>query len=81
MVGKMKIHQVKKFPIYDIFTGNGWLNWTRILIDKSKKITTIAGEPWAPLPDSYKDNITNIQQLAKQSRDSNQQVYHANKSN
>lgn len=27
----MKILQVKKFPIYDIFVGEGWDNWTRIL--------------------------------------------------
>ncbi len=37
-----KILQVKKFPIYDIFTGQGWLNWTRILVQPGKT-TVLAG--------------------------------------
>jgi hypothetical protein len=38
----MKILQVKKFPIFDIFTGEGWENWSRYLIKKNK-IIYIAG--------------------------------------
>ena len=38
----LKILQVKKFPIWDIFQLDGWLNWTRILL-KNKKVIQIAG--------------------------------------
>lgn len=27
----MKILRVKKLPIYDVFYGDGWLNWTRVI--------------------------------------------------
>jgi hypothetical protein len=30
----MKILQVKKSPIYDIFMGEGWHNWSRIILQK-----------------------------------------------
>lgn len=75
-ISNMKILQVKKFPIYDIFIGNGWLNWTRILIDKSKKVTIIAGEQ---LSMSEIGLTSTIPTLAKQSREHNQQVSNANK--
>jgi hypothetical protein len=71
----MKILQVKKFPIYDIFTDLGWLNWTRILIDKNKKISVIAGEP-------IKTDLSpqQLQQQALVHRTHNQWVSNANKS-
>lgn len=34
----MKILQVKKFPIYDVFDGDGWTNWSRYLFKKGKLI-------------------------------------------
>ena len=27
----MKILRVKKLPLYDVFTGDGWYNWSRIV--------------------------------------------------
>ena len=42
----MKILRVKKFPLYDIFVGKGWLNWTRILFNsKNNSVKVIAGDP------------------------------------
>lgn len=34
----MKILQVKKFPIYDVFLDEGWTNWSRYLLKKGKLI-------------------------------------------
>lgn len=34
----MKILQVKKFPIYDVFLDEGWTNWSRYLFKKGKLI-------------------------------------------
>ena len=34
--------QVKKYPIFDVFTGEGWENWTRIML-KNNKIIHVAG--------------------------------------
>ncbi len=34
----MKILKVKTHPLFDIFTGDGWLNWSRYLIKKGKLI-------------------------------------------
>lgn len=39
----MKVLQVKKFPIFDIFQGEGWDNWTRVRIVKGR-IVHVAGE-------------------------------------
>lgn len=33
-----KILRVKKFPIYDVFTGEGWLDWTRFLFQHGKLV-------------------------------------------
>lgn len=35
---QLKILQVKKFPIWDIFVEDGWLNWSRYLFKKDKLI-------------------------------------------
>jgi len=66
----IKVLQVKKFPIFDIFTGIGWLNWTRILLQKDK-ITTLNGQV-------IKKELTTVtvQNLANTSRKHNQQVSH-----
>jgi len=34
----MKILQLKKFPIFDVFLNDGWLEWSRYLFKKSKLI-------------------------------------------
>lgn len=34
----MKVLQVKNFPIWDIFEGEGWENWSRYLYKKGKLI-------------------------------------------
>lgn len=34
----MKILQVKKFPLYDIFQDEGWYAWSRYLLKKGKLI-------------------------------------------
>jgi len=28
----MKVLRVKKFPIFDVFFGEGWEDWTRVLL-------------------------------------------------
>lgn len=38
----LKILRVKKFPLYDVFQGEGWDGWTRILL-KGNKAILIAG--------------------------------------
>ncbi len=40
----MKVLQVKRTPIYDIFLGDGWYNWTRILF-RQQIIKVLAGSP------------------------------------
>ena len=41
----MKILRVKKLPIYDIFLGEGWYNWTRVMHDvKNSRLKMVAGE-------------------------------------
>lgn len=39
----LKILRVKKFPLYDVFQGEGWDGWTRILI-KGTKAILVAGQ-------------------------------------
>jgi len=34
----MKILQVKRLPIYDIFLDDGWNHWTRVLLKKDHLI-------------------------------------------
>ena len=34
----MKILQVKKLPIFDIFLSEGWTHWTRVLLKKDHLI-------------------------------------------
>ncbi len=34
----MKILKVKTHPLFDVFLGDGWLNWSRYLIKKGKLI-------------------------------------------
>lgn len=34
MSNEVVVKQVKKFPYYDIFVGEGWKNWTRIMYVK-----------------------------------------------
>lgn len=38
------VKQVKKFPIFDVFQGEGWENWSRILL-KANKAVLIGGQP------------------------------------
>lgn len=37
MSSDLKVLQVKKLPIYDVFKGEGWENWSRIMINKALK--------------------------------------------
>ena len=39
----LKVLRVKKFPLYDVFQGEGWEKWSRILL-KGTKAVLIAGE-------------------------------------
>jgi hypothetical protein len=43
MSTNLKVLRVKKFPLYDVFQGEGWEQWSRILMKGSKAIL-IAGE-------------------------------------
>jgi hypothetical protein len=45
---RMKILQVKKFPLYDVFFGQGWKNWSRIKVVSEGEITVISGAPLTP---------------------------------
>jgi hypothetical protein len=38
----LKVLRVKKFPLYDVFQGEGWENWSRVLM-KGTKAVLIAG--------------------------------------
>jgi len=38
----IKVLRVKKFPLYDLFQGEGWENWSRVLI-KGNKAILVAG--------------------------------------
>lgn len=38
----MKVLRVKKFPLYDVFTGEGWYNWSRVLVRDTPRV--VAGE-------------------------------------
>ncbi len=40
----MKILPIKGTPIFDLFTGEGWYNWTRIL-KRNESIKVLAGNP------------------------------------
>ena len=39
-----KVLQVKKFPIYDVFLGDGWKEWSRVKFVNGN-ITVIEGAP------------------------------------
>jgi hypothetical protein len=39
-----KILRVKKLPIYDVFEGEGWFNWTRVAV-RSNKLKVVGGNP------------------------------------
>jgi hypothetical protein len=42
----VKILQVKKLPIFDIFTGMGWDNHTRVIFNhENNSMKVIAGKP------------------------------------
>lgn len=43
----MKIIHIKGTPIYDVFTDEGWYNWTRIL-KKDNFIKILAGNVLTP---------------------------------
>lgn len=43
----MKILQVKKFPLYDVFLYDGWTNWSRVKVQDGS-ITVIAGAALTP---------------------------------
>ena len=43
----LKVLRVKGTPIYDLFTGEGWYNWTRIL-KRDMTIKVLAGNPLTP---------------------------------
>ena len=40
----MKVLQVKKTPIYDVFIGEGWYNWTRVLL-RNDVVKVLSGSP------------------------------------
>ena len=41
----MKILRVKKLPVFDVFTGEGWYNWARVLYDyKNSRLKVVKGE-------------------------------------
>jgi hypothetical protein len=40
----MKILQVKRTPIYDVFIGDGWHSWTRILL-RNSIVKVLSGLP------------------------------------
>ena len=40
----MKILQVKKLPIYDLFQGQGWETWTRVVMNDKHLPKVIGGE-------------------------------------
>ena len=40
----LKILRIKKFPLYDIFQGEGWENWSRYLFIKGH-LKLISGIP------------------------------------
>ena len=46
MENRMKILRVKKFPLYDVFQGEGWDNWSRVLIKQatSPRAVLVAGQ-------------------------------------
>jgi hypothetical protein len=64
----MRVYQVKRFPIYDIFTGDGWENWSRVLVSKDKRVTTLAGTQ------SPHVDIKTVLELALQSRNQHSKV-------
>lgn len=39
----MKILRVKKFPLFDVFTGEGWDHWSRV-VKQGDNVKVIAGE-------------------------------------
>lgn len=39
----MKILRVKRLPLFDVFTGEGWLNWTRIVKNDNGNLKVISG--------------------------------------
>lgn len=39
----MKVLRVKKFPLFDIFLGLGWKNWTRVQVEKDKSMKIVGG--------------------------------------
>jgi len=69
----IKVLQVKKFPIFDVFTGDGWLNWTRILIQPNKT-TVIAGDKTL-LDKNLSAWALTAPERAAESRKSNQKIY------
>lgn len=43
------VKQVKQSLTFDVFTGQGWLNWSRVVWNtKTKRITLVKGERLAP---------------------------------
>ncbi len=40
----MVVHQIKKFPLYDVFQGSGWTGWTREL-RQGTNLKVIDGAP------------------------------------
>jgi hypothetical protein len=38
----MKILRVKKLPLYDVFTGEGWYNWSRV-VKQNDQLKVISG--------------------------------------
>jgi hypothetical protein len=39
----MKVLRVKKFPLFDIFFGEGWENWTRVQVNKDRSMKVVGG--------------------------------------
>ena len=44
----MKILRIKKLPIFDVFVGEGWYNWSRIIY-QHKSIKLLDGEKLSAL--------------------------------
>lgn len=40
----LKLLRVPTTPLWDVFTGEGWYNWTRILV-RGLEIKVLAGNP------------------------------------
>jgi hypothetical protein len=61
----IKLLHVKATPIWDLFTGEGWYNWTRVLV-RGSEIKVLAGTPLTPEVQSQL--VTELKTNAKPSK-------------